>query len=79
MRPMKDPAMAATMFSPSPRPRSPGGNASVMIALEFAISIAPPTPWKIRMATSHSAAATPCIQVTASMIEKNVKIAKPAL
>ena len=51
------PAIVATMFSPSPRPRSVGGNASVMIALEFAISIAPPMPWQIRIATSHRAAA----------------------
>src|SRR3978361_794917 len=50
-RPMKDPAMPATMFSPSPRPRWVGGKASVMIALELAISIAPPLPWQIPSAT----------------------------
>ena len=50
-----------------------------MMALELAMSMAPPMPWKIRIATSHRPPGTPCIQVTASMIEKNVKIAKPAL
>ena len=76
---MKEPAIAATWFSPSARPRSLAGNASVRIALELAISMAPPTPCKMRMQISHQAADVPCSQVTDSMIEKKAKIAKPRL
>ena len=79
MSPRKDPAIPATWFRPSARPRCSTGKVSVMMALEFAMSIAPPTPCRIRMAMSHSAAAVPCNQVTASRIEKTVNTAKPAL
>lgn len=71
--------MPATWFSPNARPRLSGGNASVMIALELAISIAPPTPWPTRIRISHSAPAVPCIQVTDSNTENTVKTANPAL
>ena len=50
-----------------------------MIADELAKSMAPPTPWPIRMAISHIAAAGPCIHVTESRIEKTVKTANPRL
>ncbi len=50
-----------------------------MIALEFAIRNAPPMPCTIRQPMSHSAAASPCIQVTASSTDATVKIAKPRL
>ncbi len=46
---MKDPAIPATVLTPSASPRWLGGKASVRMALELAMSIAPPTPWKIRM------------------------------
>ena len=68
---MNEPAMPATWFRPSARPRSFGGKASVRIALEFAISMAPPTPWRMRMQISHQAAAVPCIQVSDSRIENS--------
>jgi hypothetical protein len=55
------------------------GKASVMMALELAISIAPPTPWPIRIRMSQSTPAVPCIQVSASSTENAVKTAKPAL
>ena len=49
MSPMKDPDMAATLLIPSARPRWFEGNVSVRIAAEFAMSIAAPRPWTIRM------------------------------
>ncbi|CAM3892985.1 hypothetical protein KIPE111705_30105 [Kibdelosporangium persicum] len=78
-RPRKLPAMAAMPLMPSARPRWPAGNASVRIALEFAIRNAPPTPCTIRHAISQIAAASPLIQVTASMTDETVKIRKPRL
>ena len=55
---MKLPAIAATWLMPSAMPRRSAGNASVMIAVELANSIAPPTPWTIRQPISHNAPAT---------------------
>ena len=71
--------MPATMLSPSARPRWWAGKASVMIALELAISRAPPTPCRTRMMISQRAPAVPVSQVAASRIEKTVKTANPAL
>jgi len=51
----------------------------VRIALELAIRQAPPMPWTIRQPISHSAAASPCIQVTASSTDDTAKIRKPRL
>ena len=76
---MNDPAIAAMLLTPSARPRWPCGNASVRIALEFAKSSAPPTPWPTRIRISQSAAALPCIQEIVSRIENTVKTAKPRL
>ncbi|SNQ51544.1 hypothetical protein FRACA_730023 [Frankia canadensis] len=45
------------------------GKASVRIAVEFAISIAPPTPCTTRQAISHSAPADPRHGVSASPID----------
>ena len=50
-----------------------------MMAEELAKSMAPPTPWPMRMPMSHIAAPGPCIQVIESRIEKTVKTAKPRL
>jgi hypothetical protein len=50
-----------------------------MMALEFAISIAPPTPCSTRMMIIHSTPAVPCIHVAASRMENTVNTAKPAL
>jgi catalase (peroxidase I) len=48
MRPRNEPLTAPTPLIPMARPRSLGGKASVMMALELANSNAPPTPWKTR-------------------------------
>jgi hypothetical protein len=49
------------------------------MAPELAISIAPPTPWKIRITIRYQPAAAPCIQLTDSRIENSAKTAKPML
>ena len=77
--PMNTPARAATRFSPSARPRSSDGNASVRIAAELAMIIAPPTACRSRIPISHHAAAGPFSQVTDSSTENAVKIANPRL
>ena len=71
--------MAATLLMPRPRPRLSAGKASVMIADELAKSMAPPTPWPMRMAMSQMAPALPVRGVTARRIENAVKTAKPRL
>ena len=76
-RPMNDPAMPATAFTPSAVPRWSCGKASVRMAAEFANRNAPPTPCPMRMAIIHRAASVPVIQVTASSSEKPVNRAKP--
>ena len=58
-RPMKPPAMAATLLMPRASPRWCVGNASVTMAEELANSMAPPTPCPTRMAMSHQAPADP--------------------
>ena len=55
--PMNEPASAATWLIPSAMPRSCAPNASVRIAVELAISIAPPTPCTTRQPMSQSAPA----------------------
>ncbi len=77
--PRNEPAIAATPLIPSAVPRCRGGKASVRIALELAIRQAPPMPWTIRQPMSHSAAASPCIHVTASRTDEIAKIRKPRL
>ena len=76
---MNDPAMAATWFRPRASPRSFAGKASVRMALELAISIAPPTPCMTRIPISHQAAAVPCSHVTDSMMENRANSANPRL
>ena len=49
IRPTNDPLKAAAWFTPSAMPRWSSGKASVRMAAELAISMAAPTPWKIRM------------------------------
>lgn len=71
--------MAATPLMPSARPRCSTGNASVRIALELAMMNAPPTPCTTRQPISHSAAASPDCQVTASSTDATVNITKPRL
>jgi len=79
MRPRNEPATAAMPLMPMALPRSSGGKASVMIAVELANRKAPPTPWKTRMMMIHSAPAGPVSQVTDRRIENSVNTAKPRL
>ena len=76
---MKEPAIADTALMPSASPRSSGGNASVRIADEFAMSSAPPMPWTMRIAISQRAAAEPSIHVSESSTDPAVKTANPTL
>ena len=78
-KPMKDPAMAAVLLMPSPSPRWWAGKASVMMAEELAKSMAPPTPWPMRMTMSHTAPVVPVSHVAANRTEKAVNTAKPRL
>ena len=71
-RPMNEPLIPAIWLMPSAMPRWSSGKASVRMAEEFAMRIAAPTPWKIRMTTRYSAAAVPDIHVTLRSSEKNV-------
>ena len=75
--PRNDPAMAATWLMPSAMPRWWAPNASVMIAVEFANSIAPPTPCTTRQPISHSAPALPCQGTSASATDAAVKTTNP--
>jgi hypothetical protein len=79
MSPKNVPLIAAPWLTPSASPRWPGGKASVRIAAELAISIAAPTPWKMRIVISQIPAACPDIHVTVKRSEKNVYTAKPRL
>ncbi len=72
MSPMNVPLSPATWLMPRAIPRWSSGKASVRMAEELAMSMAAPTPWKIRITTSHKAAAVPDIQVIVSKSEKNV-------
>ena len=67
--------MPATWLRPRAIPRSLAGKASVRIALELAISMAPPTPCMIRIPISHQAAGVPCSQVTDSRTENRANSA----
>jgi hypothetical protein len=78
-RPRNDPATAATMFTPSAIPRWLAGNASVRIADDDAINIAPPTPWTTRHAISHSAPASRCNGSKDNAIADSVNTTKPML
>ena len=64
---------------PSAIPRWRAGNASVRIAAEFAISIAPPKACAIRHKISQSAPPGPVSGSSDSAIEVSVKITKPRL
>ena len=78
-RPTNWPEMPATWLMPSAMPRWPSGNASVRIAAELAISIAPPNAWTKRQPMSHSA---PCVPWNGSKerpTEARVKTTKPRL
>ncbi len=77
--PANDPPIPATMLMPTASPRRVAGNTSVMIAVEFAMSIAPPTPCTTRSTISHIAPLPPANGSSASPTEAMLKTAKPAL
>ena len=76
---MNVPLKAAAWLTPRAIPRWLPGNTSVRMADELAISMAAPTPWKMRIVISQTPAACPVIQVTLNMRENTVKTAKPRL
>ncbi len=78
-RPRNEPATAATMFTPSAMPRWFDGNASVRIADDDAISIAPPTPCTTRQPISHSAPPPRWNGSKDSAMAARVKTTKPRL
>ena len=71
--------MPATWLMPIAMPRWSEGNASVRIAGEFAISMAPPVAWKTRQPISQSAPAGPVNGSNGSASAPRAKIAKPML
>ena len=79
MSPRNEPLTAPTPAIPMARPRSPGGKASVMMAVELANSNAPPTPWKTRSTMIQRTPATPVRKLADNRMEKNVNTAKPRL
>jgi hypothetical protein len=78
-RPMNEPARAAIWFTPMAMPRSEVGKASVRMAAELAMSMAPPIPWIIRNTISSIAPARPVLQVSDRAMEARVNTAKPRL
>src|SRR5689334_6872569 len=78
-RPMNEPAMPATMLTPSAMPRWAAGNTSVMIAAELAISMEPPIAWITRQPMSHNAPRPPENGSNDSMTEQTANTANPAL
>ena len=76
---MNDPAMPAIMLMPSAVPRCSTGKASVRIAVELAISSAPPIPCTTRITIRYIAAALPCPGVSDRAIDARVNTANPAL
>ena len=76
---MNEPVMPAIMLIPSAVPRCSTGNASVRIAVELAMSSAPPMPCTTRRMIMNMAADPPCPGVRESAIEATVKTANPPL
>ena len=73
------PEMPAIWLMPSAMPRWPAGNASVRIAAELAISIAPPNACTTRHRISHSAPSGPWNGSRDSAMLASVKTTKPRL
>ena len=71
--------MPATWLMPMAMPRWLNGNASVRMAGELAISIAPPTACRIRQPISHSAPGGPVNGSNGRASAPSAKIANPRL
>ncbi len=78
-RPRKEPATAATMLTPSAMPRWLAGNASVRMAEDDDISIAPPMPCTTRHAISQIAPPSSWNGSNDNATAATVKTAKPRL
>ena len=78
-RPMNMPARAAIWLVPSAKPRRSGGNASVRIAAELAISMDPPNACTSRQPISHMAPWPPWNGSKDSMTDAAVNTTNPAL
>ena len=78
-RPMNWPAMAATWLMPSANPRRSGGNASVRIAAEFAVSMEPPNACSTRHPISQSAPCAPWNGSKDNRIDATVNTTNPPL
>ncbi len=78
-RPMNWPARPAIWLVPSANPRWSAGKASVRIAAELAISMAPPMAWGTRQPMSHSAPRPPTNGSNDSRTEAAVNTTNPAL
>jgi len=76
---MNWPEMPATWLMPIAMPRWSAGNASVRIAGELAISIAPPVAWMTRKPISHRAPAGPLSGSNGSASAPSAKTANPTL
>ena len=77
--PTNCPEIPAIWLMPRAMPRLLAGNASVRIAAEFAISIAPPKPCTNRQPISHIAPSVPVNGSRDSAIEASVNTTKPRL
>ena len=73
------PEIPAIWLTPSAMPRLPAGNASVRIAAELDISMAPPRACTSRKPISHNAPPLPVSGSRDSAIEARVKTTKPRL
>ena len=76
---MNWPEMPATWLIPIAMPRWLDGNASVRIAGEFAISMAPPTAWMMRKPISQSAPPGPFSGSNGSVSAPRANSVKPRL
>ena len=73
------PEIPAIWLMPRAMPRLLAGNASVRMAAELAISIAPPNAWTMRKPISQSAPPPPSSGSRDSAIDATVKTTKPRL
>ncbi len=78
-RPTNWPEIPAIWLIPRAMPRCRAGNASVRMAAELAISMAPPNACPNRQAISQRAPALPVSGSRESAIEVSVKTMKPRL
>jgi hypothetical protein len=77
--PINEAAMPAMTATPIAKPRRLAGNASVMMAAEFAVRSAPPTPCTMRHTINHIAPLPPVYGHNDSASEAALNTAKPAL